>query len=246
MLKTTPHALSLVFILSAVGCASSSTGPHAENAAASTEEDALEVAHAPRAKFAKRFFDRFDKNADGAIDATEIAAMPKRARDHVADADTDKDGKITKAEAEAHIEKMKQSGKFAHHKKGHRPGAGGLMKRFDKNDDKVLDAAEIAAMPEKPREHVLKADADKDGKVTAEELKSAMAKFGHERFTKQDKNADGFLTKDEVGEKRWTHVVVADANNDGKLSEDELIAARRDGKLKPPRGAWRHHKRGAE
>ncbi len=243
MLKTSPFALSLFFMIGAVGCASSSAGPRAENAAASAEEDALEVSGAPRARFAKHF-DRFDKNGDGVLDATEIAAMPKRARDHIADADTDKDGKITKAEAEAHIEKMKKSGKFAHRER--RGGFGGLMKRFDKNGDKVLDATEIAAMPEKARERVLKADADSDGKVTVDELKSAMAKLGHERFQKNDKNADGFLTKDEVGDRRWTHMSIADANNDGKLSEDELIAARRDGKLKPPRGAWRHHKREAE
>ena len=135
-------------------------------------------------------------------------------------------------------------GKFAHRGRGHRPG--GPMKRFDKNADGVLDAAEIAAMPERVRERVLNADADKDGKVTVDELKAAFAKRGHEHFVKNDKNADGFLTKDEVGDEHWSHMSVADANNDGKLSEDELIAAHRDGKLQPPRGAWRHHKQPTE
>ena len=60
-----------------------------------------------------------------------------------------------------------------------------------------------------------------------------------ERFKKADKNGDGFLTQDEVGEKRWAYIKVADANNDGKISLAELEQAHADGKLghkhdKPP------------
>src|SRR5206468_10354834 len=52
-----------------------------------------------------------------------------------------------------------------------------------------------------------------------------------ERFQKADKNNDGFLTADEVGEKRWEHIKVADANNDGKVSLAEMEQAFKDGKL---------------
>ncbi|MEP7051730.1 MAG: EF-hand domain-containing protein [Pseudomonadota bacterium] len=52
-----------------------------------------------------------------------------------------------------------------------------------------------------------------------------------ERFKKADKNNDGFLTQDEVGEKRWAHIQVADANKDGKISQTELQQAHADGKL---------------
>jgi Ca2+-binding EF-hand superfamily protein len=60
-----------------------------------------------------------------------------------------------------------------------------------------------------------------------------------ERFKKADKNGDGFLTQDEVGEKRWAHIQVADANKDGKISLAELAQAHAEGKLghkhdKPP------------
>lgn len=51
------------------------------------------------------------------------------------------------------------------------------------------------------------------------------------RFKKADKNSDGFLTKDEVGERRWDHIKVADANNDSKISQAELQQAHKDGKL---------------
>jgi hypothetical protein len=50
-------------------------------------------------------------------------------------------------------------------------------------------------------------------------------------FKKADKNSDGFLTKDEVGEKRWSRLQVADANKDGKVSQAEMQQARKDGKL---------------
>jgi hypothetical protein len=52
-----------------------------------------------------------------------------------------------------------------------------------------------------------------------------------ERFQKADKNNDGFLTADEVGEKRWEHIKVADANNDNKVSKAEMEQAFKDGKL---------------
>ena len=59
-------------------------------------------------------------------------------------------------------------------------------------------------------------------------------------FKKADKNSDGFLTKDEVGEKRWSRIQVADANKDGKVSQPELQQAHKDGKLghgRPPQKA---------
>jgi hypothetical protein len=50
-------------------------------------------------------------------------------------------------------------------------------------------------------------------------------------FKKADKNGDGFLTKDEVGDKRWERIKVADANNDSKVSQPEMKQAHKDGKL---------------
>jgi Ca2+-binding EF-hand superfamily protein len=67
------------------------------------------------------------------------------------------------------------------------------------------------------------------------------AQHAAERFKKADKNADGFLTQAEVGDKRWNHIQVADANKDGKVSQAELAKAHADGKL----GHGRHDKRPA-
>ena len=57
-----------------------------------------------------------------------------------------------------------------------------------------------------------------------------------ERFKKSDKNGDGYLTQDEVGEKRWAHIVVADYDKDGKITLAELAQAHADGKLGHKRG----------
>lgn len=62
---------------------------------------------------------------------------------------------------------------------------------------------------------------------------------GQGRFKQADKNGDGFLTKAEVGDERWARIKVADANQDGKVSHDEMKQARKDGKL--PHG---HHQGG--
>ncbi len=57
------------------------------------------------------------------------------------------------------------------------------------------------------------------------------AQHAAEHFKKSDKNNDGFLTQDEVGEKRWAHIQIADTNKDGKVSQVELQQAHADGKL---------------
>ncbi|WP_437902153.1 hypothetical protein WME95_26270 [Sorangium sp. So ce327] len=105
-----------------------------------------------------------------------------------------------------------------------------LIKRFDKNGDGKLTVAEL---PEKAQKRLGKADTNNDGSLSAEELKAHAelrmkdrAAKHKARFAKKDKNGDGFLTRDEVGDKRWERVKAADANRDGKVSADELRAAR--------------------
>ncbi len=51
-------------------------------------------------------------------------------------------------------------------------------------------------------------------------------------FKKADKNADGFLTQDEVGAQRWERLKAADANKDNKVSLEEMKQAKKDGKLR--------------
>jgi len=107
-----------------------------------------------------------------------------------------------------------------------------VIKRFDKNGDGKLAVSEL---PEKARERLGKADANKDGFISADELKASAEQHKKARFAKRDKNGDGFLTRDEVGAKPWERVKVADANGDNKVSADELRAAHAAGKMKAKR-----------
>ncbi len=78
------------------------------------------------------------------------------------------------------------------------------------------------------------ADANKDGKVTYEELKAVRPKLTEERFKELDTNGDGVLDKaDHPKGKPGQHggavtalLKEADANNDGKVTYDEAKAVR--------------------
>jgi len=85
-----------------------------------------------------------------------------------------------------------------------------------------LALAETAAGGARPQ-----CSGEHGGKQAAGDRKA----HAEERFKKADKNGDGFLTRDEVGEQRWARIAVADYNQDGKISLAELAQARADGKL---------------
>jgi Ca2+-binding EF-hand superfamily protein len=82
-------------------------------------------------------------------------------------------------------------------------------------------------------------DTDGDGKITTEE----MAAFRAARFAEQDSDGDGFLTKDEMLAaqmakiqdrmgKRIEHMMIEqDADDDGKISLEELSATDRGAQM---------------
>jgi len=115
-----------------------------------------------------------------------------------------------------------------------------FMGKADTNGDGVITVDELKAGEEKMRaEHLAKVDTDHDGKVSPEERKAAFEKFAQERFAKMDKNNDGALSKDEVGDKRWEHLSVADTDKSGSVTREEIKTAVAAGTLKFP-----HHGRG--
>ena len=120
-----------------------------------------------------------------------------------------------------------------------------FMAKADTNGDGVITVDELKAGEEKMRaEHLAKVDTDHDGKISPEERKAAFEKFAEARFAKMDKNSDGALSKDEVGDKRWERLSVADADKNGSVTKDEIKAAVAAGTLKFPHRGW-GHKHGA-
>jgi Ca2+-binding EF-hand superfamily protein len=122
-----------------------------------------------------------------------------------------------------------------------------FMGKADTNGDGVLSVDELKAGEDKMRaEHMAKLDTNHDGTVSPEERKAAFEKFAQARFAKMDKNGDGALTKDEVGDKRWERLSVADADKNGSVTLAEIQQAVASGALKfPHRGRHGHHGDGA-
>jgi hypothetical protein len=117
-----------------------------------------------------------------------------------------------------------------------------FMAKADANSDGILTVDELKAGEEKMRAvHLAKVDTDHDGKISPEERKAAFEKFAQERFAKLDKNSDGALSKDEVGDKRWEHLSVADTDKNGSVTEAEIRAAVANGTLKFPHGGHGMH-----
>lgn len=69
-----------------------------------------------------------------------------------------------------------------------------------------------------------RADADKDGKVTYDELKKIAPSLSEERFKVMDRNGDGSLSPEEMPG-RGARFAQADTNGDKKLSKDEFKTA---------------------
>lgn len=156
-------------------------------------------------------FARLDKNSDGVIDSTEIAA-------HFA---TEGDGR-----------RGKRGGRHG----GERGGMGGRMERmFDTNRDGKVTADEARAEAER---HFAQMDLNSDGKIDdadlppnmrgRDALKSGMGQgrgggmFG--RFRAADANGDGVVTKEEYLAQSMTRFTAIDTTKDGTVDQADRDA----------------------
>lgn len=112
--------------------------------------------------------------------------------EHMQQLDTDKDGRISKAEAAA------------------RPGLAARFTEMDANKDGFIDKADRQARHTARREAFFaKADANRDGKLTRAELDAAhqarraemearRKQHADERFAQMDTNKDGTISREEM------------------------------------------------
>ena len=113
----------------------------------------------------------------------------------------------------------------------------GFVKRFDTNGNGTVEVSEL---PARMQARLAPADTNKDGILTEDEVKAHRQAKGKEHFARVDKNGDGALSADEVGEQKWAHIKVADADGDGKVTLAEMQDARDKGLLHRPKGGFRH------
>jgi hypothetical protein len=134
------------------------------------------------------WFRKFDADGDGRIALTDV---PEHKRAHVAQADSNHDGFITRDEMhagkQAKFAQMKAEADTNHdgtvsddeRKAAHAKFAEKRFLKHDTNGDQALTADEVSA---KKWERVKKADANGDGRVTSQEFATAVANGTLGRF----------------------------------------------------------------
>jgi len=191
-----------------------------------------------------QIFQRLDKNGDGKLTKDEL---PPRMAERFSKADADGDGAITREELKAAAAKMRE------HVAGPRrelPSPEAIIKRLDKNGDGKLEKSEL---PERFADHLGKADADGDGVITLEELKTAREKLiermrkgrGQQPgpggpgfdpaaiFKRLDQDGDGKISGKEMPERMKQHLDTLDKNKDGAVTLEELKARFENRPTKP-------------
>ncbi len=153
---------------------------------------------------------------------TKAKVQPK-AKNLIQNSDADKDGKATFEEVSAAFPAITRE-KFD---------------RLDRDKSGALTAEDLPTPGMQGAQMLQGADADKDGKVTLEEVKAAFPQMSEEQFKHFDTNGDGAVTKEDkppvrpekpqmdvqarmkAVEERWAK---SDANGDGKVSKEEFMA----------------------
>ena len=154
-----------------------------------------------------QLFKRADKDGNGQVTWEELHAMaPRLPQERFTAWDKNGDGAITKDELPAR-----------------KPGG---------------ESAKTAANSNQPsmEQMARKADKDKSGSVSLEELHALYPKFPQDRFEEMDKNKDGVLSPadrvqlardmKEGADEAVTKLLETDANKDGNVAFEELTAAK--------------------
>ena len=110
---------------------------------------------------------------------------------------------------------------------GDHGGRGDALKKADANGDGMISREEAKANPRLAK-HFDDIDTNRDGQLSADEMKAFHAQRAAEHFKKLDTNGDGLISKAEAATapRLAEHFDQLDANKDGQLSKDELVAAR--------------------
>jgi len=150
--------------------------------------------------------------AGGARGAGQMLAKLKQA-------DTNGDQRITFDEAKAAFPQATQE----------------RFSRFDRNGDGVISKEDRGAAGGRNGSGTVgagqmlaklkQADTNGDQQITFEEAKAAFPQATQERFGRFDRNGDGVISREDIGQAMAGKFKQADANGDGKVSLEEAKAA---------------------
>jgi Ca2+-binding EF-hand superfamily protein len=145
--------------------------------------------------------------------------------------DTNKDGKLSKDEVAARFDQVdadKDGFLSAEELAAARAQFAGRHQRMDMDGDAMVSREEAKNSPMLSRNFDA-IDANKDGQLSRDEMRSAWAGRGHRHGPRMDANADGLISRDEAKNAPMLsqNFDAIDANKDGSLSRDEMHAWRR-------------------
>ncbi len=163
--------------------------------------------------------------------AMPMRAMPPQTRNgvvdkvrtHFARLDTNRDGYLTKAEAQAGHAGMKaHRGKWAGRGRQGQRDHGAMFDRLDTNRDGSISRQEFDSAHQ--RRQAMRVDRDGDGKPDARARgmrHGGGMRLGGRMFDQADGNRDSRVSLQEATDAALKHFDMADANRDGTLSPEE-------------------------
>ena len=146
------------------------------------------------------------------------AEVQAKITEHFAKLDTNRDGFLTKAEADAAKEQFK--GKFVERWSERREEA---FEKLDSNRDGAVSRAEWDAGQAQREQRIASHDRDGDGRRDGHTRggKHGMSGLSGHMFEMADANKDGRVTLQEAQAAALRHFDMADANHDGQITPDE-------------------------
>lgn len=161
------------------------------------------------------------QNAPAAKVHTRAEVQAKIA-EHFARLDTNRDGSLTKAEADAARQALRsQRGeRRAERREDRRENA---FARMDTDKNGAISRAEWDAAPAQREQRWAARDRDGDGRLDSRKggRRGGMAGFGGHMFEMADANRDGRVTLQEAQAAALRHFDMADVNRDGQITPDE-------------------------
>ena len=153
----------------------------------------------------------------------EVAAHVRTIFDRL---DSNRDGSITKAEADAAKAKPGQwAGRRMHGGAagGQMADRGAMFDRLDANHDGSVSRAEFDAAHAQRQQRIASHDQNGDGRPNGRRIGGGhgMGGMGGQMFERADGNRDGRVTLQEATNAALHHFDTADVNRDGQLTPDE-------------------------